>query len=74
MKILANHIAHAIRNAPAPERNGQRHNVTVQAAPGEFIPAGRHPKHTVYDERQFVLIAEEFVRDGRRWYEWTVEL
>lgn len=66
MKVLANGLARAIRNAPAPERDGQRYNLRVQTTPG--------PEHTVVEEHQYALVSVEYGRDGVRWFEWTIEL
>lgn len=65
----------AIKNAPAPERNGQRHNITLRADVGGPVPVGgRHPRHTVFDEYQIALISSEFNNRSGRWFEWTVDL
>lgn len=76
MKVLANGLARAIRNAPAPERDGQRYNLRVQTTPGptRVARAQRRPKHTVVEEHQYALVSVEYGRDGVRWFEWTIEL
>lgn len=65
MKVLANGLARAILNAPAPRRAGQRYEIILRremALNGEMV------------DHQYTLISSEFQRDGNRWFDWTVDL
>lgn len=63
MKIRASSLVQAIQNAPAPERDGQRHDVDVNSLPGVCMKV-----------ETITLIAKKFMHQDRRWFEWTVEV